>query len=128
MMTTVRALFVSLAFVSTVSAAQPEDTCGGSTYDESLCLFNIRKKTDSELNTAYQKAMKSAAHYGDKDIQNLKDAELKWIAYRDAACEAEYNLWGGGSGGPNSKERCLIHLTRERAAHLQSGFYRLWQK
>jgi uncharacterized protein YecT (DUF1311 family) len=119
--------FLSLALALPLYAAQPEDACAGTTYDESVCLSKIRKQTDANLNTAYQKAMKSAAHYGEKDIQNLKDAERKWIAYRDAACEAEYNLWGGGSGGPNALIRCLIQITRERTAHLSSGFYRFWQ-
>lgn len=120
-------VFVWLALALPVYAAQPEDACAGTTYDESVCLSKIRKQADANLNTAYQKAMKSAAHYGEKDIQNLKDAEGKWIAYRDAACEAEHNLWGGGSGGPNAFARCMIQLTRERTAHLNSGFYRWWQ-
>jgi len=118
-------LLVALAF--RVYAAQPEDECAGTTYDESVCLSKIYKQADANLNTVYQKAITSAAHFGEKDIANLKDAERKWIAYRDATCKAEYNLWGGGSGGPNALARCLIQLTRERTVRLNAGFYRFWQ-
>ena len=121
-----RALLILLTFAFAAPATQqPEDKCGGTTYDESVCLRQIYKQVDADLNTAYQKAMVVATQYGDKDVQNLKDSERKWISYRDSDCEAEYSFWGGGSGGPNARARCLITLTREHTAHLNAAHKRL---
>jgi uncharacterized protein YecT (DUF1311 family) len=118
----IQALLILLVFAFTAAIAQePEEACSGTTYDQSVCLSAKHKRTDAELNASYQKALKSA-HYGEKDVQNLKDAQRKWIVYRDAACEAEYYLWGGGSGGPNAHIMCLIELTKERTTHLKVAY------
>ena len=109
--------------LTVANAQEPDEGCEGTTYDVSVCLAQKYKRVDSELNAAYQRALKSAKGYDDKDIQNLKDAERKWIGYRDAACKAEYNLWGRGSGGPNAHTICLIRLARERATHLKDAYY-----
>jgi len=55
-------------------------------------------------------------------VQNLKDAERKWMAYRDAICKAEYGLVGGGSAGPSIQVSCLIRITKQRIADLQAGY------
>jgi len=38
-------------------------------------------------------------------VNNLRDSEQKWTAYRDAACNAERGLWGKGSGAPGGLVR-----------------------
>jgi len=74
--------------------AQDDETkCCCTTYDTSVCLSKIRDKIDAELNATYQKALRMTKRFGSEDVENLKDAERKWIAYRDAACKAEYGLW-----------------------------------
>jgi uncharacterized protein YecT (DUF1311 family) len=104
-----------LVAVVAATVAQDEETkCCCTTYDMSVCLSKIHDKVDAELNTTYQKALGMTKRLGIQDIENLKDAELKWIAYRDAACKAEYGLWGGGSGGPNAHTMCLVRLTKQR--------------
>jgi hypothetical protein len=75
----------------------------------------------SALNMTYQLALKTVTSgYTTRDVQNLREAEKMWIAYRDAACKAEYGLWGGGSGGPDANTMCLVRLTRQRTAELKS--------
>ena len=103
--------------------AQDEETkCCCTTYDMSVCLSKVHDKVDAELNATYQKALSMTKRFGEQDVENLKDAEQKWIAYRDAACKAEHGLWGKGSGGPNAHAMCVIRLTRQRTADLKSVY------
>src|SRR5215469_14031697 len=87
----------------TIPARSQNDNgvCGGSTAEVTACLVEGYKRADADLNAAYQKAIKSATEYGPTDLANLKDAQRKWIAYRDAVCKAEFGLCHGGTaGGP----------------------------
>jgi uncharacterized protein YecT (DUF1311 family) len=116
-------LFVS---IGTASIAQDEETkCCCSTYDMSVCLSKVHDKVDADLNATYQKALDLTKRFGGLDVENLKDAERKWIDYRDAECKAEYGLWAGGSGGPNARAMCMIRLTRQRAADLKNVYTRM---
>src|SRR5690348_6812188 len=112
-----------LGVIGAVAAAQDDEKkCCCTTYDTSVCLSKIRDSIDAELNKTYQTALSMTKKFGREDLENLKDAERKWIAYRDAACKAEYGLWGGGSGGPNAHTMCVIRLTRQRTADLKSVY------
>jgi uncharacterized protein YecT (DUF1311 family) len=120
-----RALVVVFLFVGLgmFTAAQDEETkCCCTTRDTSVCLANIHNKVDAELNAAYQEALILVEKSGSQDVENLKDAQEKWTAYRDAACKAEYGLWGGGSGGPNARAICVIRITRQRTSDLNSVY------
>jgi uncharacterized protein YecT (DUF1311 family) len=117
-------LILPLLFaLGAANATRDDETkCCCTTYDTSVCLSRIHDRVDAELNATYQKAMKGL---GNEDLQNLKDAERTWVAYRDAACKAEYGLWGGGSGGPNAHTMCVIRLTRQRTANLRNVYVRM---
>jgi uncharacterized protein YecT (DUF1311 family) len=110
---------------STVAVCQDDEAkCCCTTYDVSACLSRIHKQVDAGLNTTYQAALKTVTDsYTTQDVQNLKEAERTWIAYRDATCKAEYGLWGGGSGGPNARIICLMRLTRQRNAELENAYH-----
>jgi uncharacterized protein YecT (DUF1311 family) len=111
-----------VAFASAGVSQDDETKCCCTTFDMSVCLSKIRDGVDAELNTTYEKALAMAQRFTSEDVENLKDAERKWIAYRDAACKAEYSLWGKGSGGPNAHGMCVIRLTRQRTADLKSAY------
>jgi uncharacterized protein YecT (DUF1311 family) len=116
------ALFLALFSLAIPSRAQDE-SCDGNTYETAVCLLRVLKKVDTELNTVYQKSLKVAKDpYTPADVANLKDAERKWIAYRDAACKAERGLWGLGTGAPAIHSICLIRITKERIAALKEAY------
>jgi len=73
----------------------------------------------------YQKALTMTKKFGNQDVENLRVAERKWTLYRDAACKAEYGLWGGGSGGPNALTMCVIRLTKQRTTDLKNVYTRM---
>jgi uncharacterized protein YecT (DUF1311 family) len=115
--------FLLLFALGVAAAPQDEETkCCCTTYDTSVCLSKIRDKVDAELDTSYQQALSMAGRFTSADVENLKDAQRKWAAYRDAACKAEYGLWGRGSGGPNAHGMCVIRLTRQRTTDLKDAY------
>ena len=106
-----------------VQSVAQDESCDGNTYETAVCLVRVLKRVDAELNTVYQTALKVAKDpYTPADVQNLKDAERKWIAYRDAACKAERGLWGTGTGGPATHSICLIRITELRIADLKTAY------
>jgi uncharacterized protein YecT (DUF1311 family) len=110
--------------LSASSVAQEEETCPGTTYDTSMCFLRILRKVEIQLNSTYQAALMAATQdYTARDVQNLTIAERRWISYRDAACDAEYGLWGGGSGGPAAHSVCLIRIARQRIADLRAAYH-----
>lgn len=119
-------LLCLLCGLGTRAVAQDEETkCCCTTYDTSVCLSKVHDKVDAELNATYQKALALTRRFGSQDVEKLREAERKWTAYRDAACDAEYGLWGGGSGGPNAHTMCVIRLTRQRTNDLKNVYTKM---
>jgi len=81
------ALFVGAVFLTIPLRAQSAG-CDGNTPEMVACLAKSLKAVDADLNAEYRKALKVAGdeHHRSTDVQNLRDAERKWIAYRDAIC------------------------------------------
>jgi uncharacterized protein YecT (DUF1311 family) len=116
-------LLLSMAIASATAAENEESKCCCTTYDTSVCLSNVGKKVDAEQSTTYQKALIASQRFGNKAVDDLKEAETQWLAYRGAECKAEYDRWGGGSGGPNALTMCKIRITRQRIAELKSRYH-----
>jgi len=108
----------------TIPARSQNDNgvCDGNTAEVTACLVQHFKTADADLNAVYQKAIKSATEYGPTDLANLKDAQRKWIAYRDAVCEAEFALYQGGTAGGPAKFACLWRITDQRTHDLKEAY------
>jgi uncharacterized protein YecT (DUF1311 family) len=119
-----RTVAVVLVAAATIASAQDDESkCCCTTYDVSVCVNAIRKKVDIELNETYSQSLEQArTFYTAQDIQRLRIAERRWIAYRDATCDAEYRLWEGGTGGPSARSYCEIGVTRQRIADLKKAY------
>jgi uncharacterized protein YecT (DUF1311 family) len=114
------ALLIMLVLPLASATAQDDETkCCCTTYDTSVCLSKIHDGVDVQLDAAYKAVLEIAKGYTPEDVENFKDAQKKWLVFRDAACKAEYGLWGKGSGGPNAHAMCIIRITRERIADLK---------
>ena len=109
-----------MALLLAVSAlAQDIENCDGSTDEMSVCLSAILKRVEAGLKDVYQRTLKTI---DSRDLRNLKVAQTRWIAYRDADCKAEYERFDGGSGGPNALAACKIGLTRRRINDLVAAY------
>jgi uncharacterized protein YecT (DUF1311 family) len=116
-------LVVSAVFLTIPLRAQSDGCDGNTTPGMVACLVKSLKAVDAELNAEYRRAFKvTKDQYRPADVQNLRDAERKWIAYRDAICKAEYGLVGGGTAGPSIQISCLIRITKQRIADLQADY------
>jgi uncharacterized protein YecT (DUF1311 family) len=86
---------------------------------------------DKELNAIYPKVIEVfkelyspdmiASANGQDPVVDLKDAQRKWIAFRDANCRLVGAEMLGGSGQPLIETGCLARMTKERVAELK-GF------
>jgi uncharacterized protein YecT (DUF1311 family) len=81
-----------------------------------VCAQQSYEAADRELNRVYQQLRDNLSP---EEREELRQAELEWIEYRDANCEAESSEYEGGSLQPTIRYGCLEELTRNRTAELQ---------
>jgi uncharacterized protein YecT (DUF1311 family) len=113
---------VVLLFVAAVASSKPafaQCEHAGTTSATFDCFDHEYKKADAELNRIYKLAFTGL---DEKAAENLRKAQMAWIIYRDAQCEAEYDKWGGGSGGPGAHLACLLRLTQLRTRELHKTY------
>ena len=78
---------------------------------------NELKSLESELNARYIEAVQTAKITRPiEEVQNIKDSESKWRAYRDAECKAEN---GSSTKGADA---CLVRMTKERIAAVKTAY------
>lgn len=87
---------------------------GGVTANMQDCISAEYEIQDRRLNVAY-KALNASGN--EKRRAAIRDAQRKWIAFRDANC-ALYD--DGGSAGRIAANECLLTHTARRAAELES--------
>lgn len=108
--------FLALA-TGDVARAQCENA--KSTLQINECFAKELKKAEVEVNRVYQLTVKKLQP---DDAALLRKAQRAWLAYRDAQCEAEHALLGGGTGGPAAWISCKLELTRQRTAEIQNTY------
>ena len=100
------------------------------------CSYLAYQLADEDLNLAYglaRDALRQADEgvleiYGEKPVgykdgvTTLRDAQLAWITFRDLTCEAEGNMYYGGSIRPLIENSCKEQLTRVRTEELRRAF------
>ncbi len=99
------------------------------------CASSEYKRADARLNKVYRKAVQymtddlerarkqhdqKQTKYEETAIASLKEAERRWISYRDIQCKAAAQQYEGGSMAPMIYSQCLTKLTEHRTADLKS--------
>lgn len=94
------------------------------------CSLAEYKLADKELNTVYAKVLKSLKEsYGPEEIKNaggqdpvedMKDAQRKWVVFRDANCKSLGTQMFGGSGQETIVAGCLSSMTKDRVKELKT--------
>ena len=119
--------FVACLVLSGLACAQAEertskpyaaclDAAGGATFAMQDCISAELERQDRRLNEAYKALMGSVP---EKRKAQLRDAQRKWIEFRDANCEFYYDPQGGSAARLASNE-CVVTLTAERAHELET--------
>ena len=124
-----RNLFVACFVLSGLACAKAEertsksyaaclDKAGGAinTFAMQDCIREELERQDRKLNGAYEALMRSVP---EKRKTQLRDAQRKWIAFRDANCEFYYDPQGGSAARLASNE-CVVLLTAERTHELET--------
>jgi uncharacterized protein YecT (DUF1311 family) len=98
--------------------------CATSTHSNpeyKACLARAADKADAALNEAFKTlqdkiraAAKDMSQSPDTQLNYLKDAQKKWIAYRDDNCTFEDTLAFGGTATGGNYSSCLCALSYER--------------
>ena len=94
----------------------------GSTMEQNICAgreveslkANLRLYTD----TAYALIRENAEEDPEALIAEIAEGERLWSAYVDAACDAVYTNWSGGTIRNVMAASCQMELIRERAHHI----------
>ena len=98
--------------------AQSKINCGKAETQEELnfCAKRNYMRADSELNAVQQQLFKRLTS---KQKENLKDAQKKWLAYRDAHCK----FWAADYEGKPMYDTifydCMQEVTSSRMEELQ---------
>jgi uncharacterized protein YecT (DUF1311 family) len=122
----VRIIF-GLCFVSTSCFAQhmiaKDGPCQGpsTNADQYECFYAASKKSDAALNKLYRRIQTVLEG---NELVKLEEAQRLWIRFQSANCDAEHELFEGGSAGPVVKIACLEAGTRHRTEdlHLMYGW------
>jgi uncharacterized protein YecT (DUF1311 family) len=133
-----RAVLLSAALLSAQAAAAqdvrgPQVDCMAEDLTQSemtFCAGQAFEAADGDLNLAYGLAMTQARVMDEANAlagletpmtteEALRDAQRKWIAFRDAACSAEAMLAAGGTAQPMIGTLCMERLTRTRTEDLR---------
>lgn len=125
----------ALALAAPIAAADvvpPKPGCDDamSNLEMRQCSYAEHQTADKELNAVYQRAVKFLKDtYGPAEIKaaggqdpaaDLKDAQRKWVAFRDANCRSLGTQMFGGSGQDTIVAGCLAAMTKERVKELKS--------
>ncbi len=95
-----------------------QDACKDATTQVEMnqCSAKEAQDADKQLNDLYRTVLEKLT----PDNKNsLRVAQRAWIAYRDADCAGEAELYKGGSIAPLIKTACVAKLTNERIAEIK---------
>ncbi len=90
----------------------------GNTMQMSDCLAETYEIADRELMRAYKNAM---AFMGERR-HHLRYAQRAWIDFRDKECNAQREIYAGGTLSGVRTIRCMIDLTHHRTAELWENY------
>lgn len=121
-MTSLRIIAAALALLGGSAGAEElsktytacMEKSGGVTANMQDCIGTEYDVQDRRLNAAY-KALNAASN--EKRRSAIRDAQRKWIAFRDANCPLYDD---GGSAGRLAANECLLTHTARRAAELEN--------
>jgi uncharacterized protein YecT (DUF1311 family) len=124
-------IFAGVALVLAAAAGEAPVDCSGalSTHDMLECNGRDFRQADAQLNALYPKVLKSLkdsyppdairAAGGQDPVKDLRDAQRKWVAFRDANCRSLATVMLGGTGQAVIEGGCRARMTRERIKELQ---------
>ena len=136
-------LFILLYFLVFSNLCNSEDNinpCEGAkkAWQYAACDKYLYEQQDLRLNEVYSKLIEVSRYYfnvgsadvagvqsGGAVVNSLRDAQRKWIIYRDANCRYAYDTHYPGTQASNVLINCKKRMTEERADELERE-YKFW--
>jgi uncharacterized protein YecT (DUF1311 family) len=126
-------LAFAAALVSAAEAAPPLNCKDPqSNLEMKMCAQQDFQRADAELNKVYAEAVAGARAQNQALRDNpgnekapdsvvlLRKAQRAWIAFRDANCAYEYQIYYGGSHASLAYSLCQVTMTKARIAELKA--------
>jgi len=111
--------FLTFNLLGLAAGVQAADDCDASQAAMNACAGKAFKQADDDLNKYYKAQMDYLKTPASKEA--LKDAQRKWLAFRDADCLYRNGKpTDGGSLWPMLDLQCKAELTQQRAAQLKA--------
>lgn len=88
-----------------------------SQYELNMATYEIYMQWDNLLNDVYQ-YLKTTLPYS--EFSQLQEDEYAWVKEKEAASDAEYESWNGGSAAPMAVNGVLTAYTQDRCYYLIS--------
>ena len=116
----------ALQSASTVNAQPKGPNCKNpiTQMEFNICAGRAAYRSDKALNQAYQKVRQEyrdryeQKSYRTKRLNQLTDAQLAWIKYRDTNCKWQAGKYEGGSIQPQIYASCVKDMTDRRTQEL----------
>jgi uncharacterized protein YecT (DUF1311 family) len=83
------------------------------------CFISASKTADERLNRVYGRIREALSVDEQRD---LRSAQRLWLMFRNANCQAERNLYAGGSAAPMVYAACKEANTRHRTNDLKAMY------
>lgn len=99
----------------------PDSPCAGVevTSDLTACLYKAVQADDAILNRTFQDVVDVLTP---AERARLRRVERLWLSYRDESCDAQHDMFGGGTAGPPAELACVEAEDRHRIAILEHGY------
>lgn len=98
------------------NACMENEEGGETTIGMARCAARETAWWDGQLNVHYASLEETLAP---ELFTALRDAQRSWIAYRDASCGFEYELWSEGTIRATILAGCMLDETAKRAQTLE---------
>jgi uncharacterized protein YecT (DUF1311 family) len=115
---------------ATLSQFNPDCTDPQSNPETKLCTQRELDRADAELNKVYKDALAAAREQyrtAHDDYEKMPDSEAMlrkaqraWVAFRDANCDYQYQIYYGGSLAGLSYLACKSEMTKARVKELRT--------
>ncbi|MGI0486157.1 lysozyme inhibitor LprI family protein [Pantanalinema rosaneae CENA516] len=115
---TIAVLLGSVSLLPT-HAQSPKPNCQNpqTQVEMNYCAAEQAKASDRKLNQVYQRVR--ASYKGTAMEEQLVDAQLAWIKFRDTNCQFARNRFQGGSMAPLVYSTCVDRMTQDRTQELE---------
>lgn len=108
---TVNPAFYNYPYSATFKTCMKDSN--GVTLDTAVCFDNEHQAWDKRLNKVYKNLLAN-----ERNLAAWKDAQRKWIAFRDAQCKV---VQSPGSASVVDASNCMLNMTIERTLQLEDA-------